>query len=76
MPRYGNPRPVAEIAAALHGVMDYFEGLGISLMRGRIQAYADVLDAAGRGEPVDRRLLWSAACEVSDLVEASSLDST
>ena len=76
MPRYGNPRPVAEMAVALRDVIKYFEGLGVSLMRGRIRAYADALDAVGRGEHVDRALLWSAACEVSDLVAASSLDST
>lgn len=75
MPRYGNPRPIAEIAVALRDVIKYFEGLGVSLMRGRIQVYAHALDAAERGEQVDRALLWSAACEISDLVEASSLDS-
>lgn len=75
MPRYGNPRPVAEIAVALRDVIKYFEGLGVSLMRGRIRTYAEALDAAGHGEHVDRTLLWSAACEVSDLVAASSLDS-
>ena len=76
MSRSGNPRPAAQIAADLGTVITYFEELGLSLRRGRIRAYADVLDAAGRGEHVDRALLWSAACEVSDLVAASSLDST
>lgn len=76
MPRYGNPRPVAEIAVDLRGVIEYFEKLGVSLMRGRIRAYAEALDAVGRRERVDRALLWSAACEVSDLVAASSLDLT
>ena len=76
MSHSGNPRPLAQIAADLGKVITYFEELGLSLKRGRIRAYADVLDAAGRGEHVDRALLWSAACEVSDLVAASSLDST
>lgn len=76
MSRSGNPRPPAQIATDLGKVITYFEELGLSLMRGRIRAYADVLDAAGRGERVERALLWSAACEVSDLVAASSLDST
>lgn len=75
MPRYGNPRPITEIAVALRDVVKYFEEVGVSLMRGRIQVYANALAAAGRGEHVDRALLWSAACEISDLVEASSLDS-
>ena len=52
MPRYGNPRPVAEIAVALHDAIKYFEGLGVSLMRGRIRVYADALEllAAIRAE--------------------------
>lgn len=76
MPRSGNPRPVAEIAVDLKKIVRYFDELGVSLMRGRISAYADALDAAGCGGRVDRALLWSAACEVSDLLAASSLDST
>ena len=48
MSRSGNPRPPAEIAADLGKVITFFEELGLSLMRGRIRAYADVLDAAGR----------------------------
>lgn len=76
MPRSSRPRPITEIAVDLNEVIKYFEELGVSLMRGRIRAYADALDAAVRGEHVDRALLWSAACEVSDLVAASALDST
>ena len=67
---------MAEFAVDLNKVIRYFEELGVSLMRGRIRAYADVLNAAARGEHVDRALLWSAACEVSDLVSAASLNST
>lgn len=76
MTRSCHPRSVAEIAIELRKVIDYFDGLGVSLMRGRIRTYADALDAAGRREHIDRALLWSAACEVSDLVAASSLDFT
>ena len=76
MSRFGNPRPIAEIAADLRNVIDYFKGVGVSLMRGRILEYANALNAAGRGEHVDRALLWSAACEISDLVKAASLDLT
>ena len=76
MARSGNPRPIAEIAADLNEVIKYLEDLGVLLMRGRIRAYATVLDTAERGEPVDRALLWSAACEISDLVAASSLHPT
>ena len=75
MPAHGNPRPFVEIAVALRDAVKHFESFGISLMRGRISTYADALDAAGSGEQVDRALLWSAACEVSDLVAAATLDS-
>lgn len=74
MPCSEHPRPIAEIAADLHDVIKYFEGLGVSLMRGRIRTYVDTLDAAVRGEHVDRSLLWSAACEVSDLAKITFLD--
>jgi hypothetical protein len=76
MSHSGKPRPFTEIAAELRDVIGYFEGLGVSLMRGRIRAYRNALDAAAQGKRVDRALLWSAACETSDLVKTSSFDHT
>lgn len=77
MPRHDIPRPIAAVADDLRNVIDYFEGLGVSLMRGRIRAYAEVLNATGRGEVLgdeSKALFYSAACEIADLVSASSLD--
>ena len=74
MSRPNKPRRIADLAADLRAVIEYFHGFKISMNRGRIRAYLDTLDAAGRGEPVDRALLYSAVCEVSDLLEVTSLD--
>src|ERR1051325_4290233 len=73
MPRIERPRHVTAIAADLRDVIECLRGLGIDLDRGRIEAYLDVLDSAARGDAVDTALLWAAACEVSDLVAASTL---
>jgi len=74
VPRVDPPRNARDIAGDLRRVIDYFRGIGVNINRGRIQLYLSTLDAAGRGEPVDRGLLWSAACEVADLVQIVTLD--
>jgi hypothetical protein len=68
------PRHARDFAADLRGSISYFDRLGVSIDRGRIREYRDTLDAAARGEDVDRTLLWAAVCEVQDLAQACTLE--
>lgn len=68
------PRTLTAIATDLRDVVRHFELLGLPIGRGRIRSYLELLDAAVRGDPVDRGLIWAAACEVEDLVSVASLD--
>jgi hypothetical protein len=67
-------RTLAAIATDLRDVVRHFELLGLPIGRGRIRSYLELIDAAARGEHVERSLIWATACEVDDLVAAASLD--
>lgn len=70
----GSRRPIAAIADDLSRVIEHFAKLGFDIRRGRIAVYADALARAANGKVVDRGILWSAACETEDLVDAASHD--
>lgn len=64
---------MSKFAEDLVRVAGFLQTLGVAPLRGRLKTYSDVLAAAAKGQPVDRKLLWAAACEVSDLEEITSL---
>jgi hypothetical protein len=64
---------MSKVAEDLVRFAGFLQTLGVAPLRGRLKLYSDVLAAAAKGQPVDRDLLWAAACEVSDLEEMTTL---